>query len=61
MASSSDCNAAWTKGYIEGYKSVKGTIPSVPSRPGSYPATTTDPIAYFYRSGYSAGLAKAGR
>ena len=59
MASSSECNNAWKSGFIEGYKSVKGTVPSVPSRPGSYPSGVKDPVSYFYRLGYDAGIQKA--
>jgi len=59
MASSGDINNAWKDGFIEGYKSVKGTIPSVPPRPGGYPSGVTDPVSYFYRLGYDAGTQKA--
>lgn len=59
MATSEECNQAWKDGYISGFKSVRGTIPSVPSRPGSHPPGV-DPLAYYYQKGYEAGLAKAG-
>ena len=59
MATSSECGTAWTNGYIAGYKSIKGMIPSVPARPGGIPPNVTNAIDYFYKLGYSAGVQAA--
>jgi hypothetical protein len=58
MATSEQCNQAWTQGYIAGYRSIRGGTPSVPSRPGTSPPGV-DPIRYFYDKGFDAGVAKA--
>ena len=59
MATSEECNQAWKNGYIAGYKSIKGSTPSIPCRPGTYPPSV-DPIQYFHSQGFAAGVAKAG-
>ena len=58
MATSEECNRAWKDGYISGFQSISGTIPSVPARPGSHPPGV-DPLAFYYQKGYEAGVTKA--
>jgi hypothetical protein len=61
VATSGECNEAWKKGFINGYKSLKGTTPSIPTRPGSIPSGVTNSIEYFYGLGYNAGMNAASR
>lgn len=54
---------AWIRGFVDGFRSVSpGTTPSVPARPGEYPASLRiDELeAHFYRLGYEAGKNAAG-
>lgn len=58
MATSHECDKAWRDGYIDGYKSIRSTIPSVPTRPGSHPSGV-DPVGYYYQKAYELGASKA--
>lgn len=58
MATPHDYNKAWERGYIDGYMRNRSTIPSIPSRPASYPPGV-DPQDYYYKEGYAKGY-KAG-
>jgi len=58
MVTSAECNRAWTNGFNDGYKSMKGTTTSVPSMP-PLPASESNPIQYYYEKGKEAGIAAA--
>lgn len=58
MATSAECNRAWTNGFNDGYKSVKGTTASVPPMP-TLPASESNPTKYYYDKGWQAGIAAA--
>lgn len=58
MATSSECDVAWARGFTEGYMKNWSTKPSIPSRPASFPPGV-DPLTHFHGKGYEAGY-KAG-
>lgn len=54
MATSNECNDAWTRGYLNGYAHFRNTIPTVPPCP-ALPTTDEDPLEYFYKLGNARG------
>jgi len=58
MVKLEDVRDSWTRGYIEGYKSITGTIPTVPPKPG-VPAGETDVGRWYREEGFKRGVAAA--
>jgi hypothetical protein len=52
MSTSEEVNNAWNRGYTEGWKEVKSTIPTIPPRPGSFPSGV-NAVNYYYKEGKS--------